>query len=58
MMMRFIKTFRDSKLEMQKGDQYSSSSFIIEISPPGGKKSGRSKVLSGRFGICQQYGHQ
>jgi len=26
------------------GNQYSSSSFIIEISPPGGKKSGRSGI--------------
>jgi hypothetical protein len=34
---------------MQESNQYSSNSFIIEISLPGGKKSGRSKVLSGRF---------
>jgi hypothetical protein len=33
---------------LQKGHQCLSSSFIIEISPPGGKKSGRSKVVSGR----------
>jgi hypothetical protein len=35
-------------MELQEGNQYSSNSFIIEISLPGGKKSGRSKVLSGR----------
>jgi hypothetical protein len=33
---------------MQESNHYSSSSFIIEISLPGGKKSERSKVLSGR----------
>ena len=42
MMMRFIKTFLDSKLELHKGHQYLSSNFIIEICSPGGKKSGRS----------------
>ena len=44
--------------KLHKVHQYLSSDSIIEICPPGGKKSGRLKVLSGRFGNCQQYGHQ
>ena len=36
--------------KLHKVHQYLSSDSIIEICPPGGKKSGRLKVLSGRFG--------